>query len=90
MISRNKVQKRSFFNNNGSGCYEMDGEATLSCDGSGWDHEVPTCKRKTCPWRQPDFSRKYNYDVEWEGEGTFLLFSVRFLAIRVHWIDCTS
>ncbi|XP_063693825.1 sushi, von Willebrand factor type A, EGF and pentraxin domain-containing protein 1-like isoform X1 [Bolinopsis microptera] len=51
------------------GCYEMNGEATLSCDGSGeWDHEIPTCSRKTCPWRQPEFSRRYNYDVEWPGK----------------------
>ena len=47
----------------------MNGEATLSCDGSGeWDHEMPTCSRKTCPWRQPEFSRRYNYDVEWPGK----------------------
>ncbi|KAL5247537.1 hypothetical protein ACHWQZ_G019426 [Mnemiopsis leidyi] len=50
-----------------SDCYEMNGSPTLTCTGEGWDYDVPTCTRKTCPWRQPDFSRRYNYDAEWPG-----------------------
>ena len=51
----------------GSDCYKMVGESTLRCDGFGWDHDVPKCVIKTCPFIKPYFSRKYNYDKEWPG-----------------------
>jgi len=54
------------------GCHEMSGEATLTCDGNGWDYAVPTCKRKTCPWRKIGFSRRYNYYDEWTGGCQFV------------------
>ena len=49
-----------------SDCYQMVGESSLRCDGFGWDHQIPECVIKTCPFIKPDFSRKYNYDAAWK------------------------